>query len=72
MSFEKFVKRILDERGRLSTEVAFILHAQLARVRILAPEFFFSEVAVLIDNALLRSSGVKLNIVDRAHPAVHW
>ena len=42
----------------------------------MAPEFFsvqkFSDVAVLIDSALLRTSGQckKLNIVDRTHPAL--
>jgi len=41
-----------------------------------APEFFsaqkFSDVAVLIPSALLRTSGQckKLNVVDRAHPAL--
>ena len=39
--------------GRHSTVVGFMLHARAARVRITAPESF-SDVAVLIDSALLR------------------
>ena len=56
--------------------VALLLSAQPARVRVKAPEFFsaqkFSDVAVFIDSALLRTSeqGKKLNIVDRTHPAL--
>ena len=57
--------------GRHSTVVAFLLRAQPARVQITAPEFF-SDIAVLINGALLRTSGQckKLNIVDQTHPAL--
>ena len=49
--------------GRHSKEVELTLRAQAARVRITAPESF-SDVAVLIDSALLRevvSAFKKLN-----------
>ena len=62
--------------GRHSTVEAFSLRAQPARVRVTALEFFsaqkFSDVAALIDSALLRASGQckKLNLIDRTHPAL--
>ena len=61
--------------GRHSTEVVFTLRTQPAQVRVTAPEFFQkknSDVAVLIDSALLREWAVqkKLNKVDQTHPAL--
>ena len=56
--------------------VAFSLRKQQAQVRVTSPEVFFaqkfSDVAVLIDCALHRTSGQckKPNIVDRTHPAL--
>ena len=58
-----------DVGGQNRPVVAFSLRAQLAWVQVTAPEFIsvqkFSDVAVLIDSALLRTSGQckKLNIV---------